>query len=246
VLEGAAGAPVVVLSHSLGTNLSLWDPQAKALEARFRVLRYDIRGHGRSELTPGPYTIEQLGGDVLALLDALSLERVHFCGLSIGGLIGMWLGAHAQSRIERLALCNTAARIGSRERWDARIESVRRDGTKGIVPEILERWFTPEFRARSPETVAMAARMIEATPPEGYTACCAAIRDADLRGALAEINAPTLVISGHHDTSTPPAEGRYLAESIAGARYVELGAAHISNLEAAEPFNAALLGFLTA
>jgi 3-oxoadipate enol-lactonase len=243
-LSGPERAPVVVLSHSLGTNLSLWDAQAGALEARFRVLRYDLRGHGATEVTPAPYSIEQLGRDVLALLDALSLRRVHFCGLSIGGLIGIWLGAHAGPRIDRLLLCNTAARIGTPERWSARIASVRAGGVSGIAGEVLERWFTPGFRAAAPERVAATRRMLEATAAEGYVACSEAIRDSDLRGALGEIRAPTLVISGRHDASTPPSEGRLLAEAIAGARHLELEASHISNVEAADRFNAALLGFL--
>jgi 3-oxoadipate enol-lactonase len=235
---------LLVLAHSLGTDLALWDPQLKALEPGFRVLRYDIRGHGRTGLTPGPYTIAQLGQDVLGLLDALGAERAHFCGLSIGGQIGIWLGARAKRRVDRLALCNTAARIGTREGWDARIEAVRRDGLAGLAPGVLERWFTAAFRARAPESVAAAARMLAATPPDGYAACCAALRDADFHGALAEIEAPTLVIAGRHDSATPPSDGRSLAAGIAGAACVELDAAHISNVEAAGAFNDELVRFL--
>jgi 3-oxoadipate enol-lactonase len=196
-------------------------------------------------VTPGPYTIEQLARDVMLLLDALSLESCHFCGLSVGGLVGMWLGAHAPERVLKLVLCNTAARIGSAERWNARIESVRVHGIQGIALEVLERWFMPAFRTRRPELFAAAARMLETTAPDGYTASCAAIRDADLRASITRIHAPTLVIAGSHDPATPPAEGRWLADAIRGARYVELPASHISNLEAPEQFNAELVRFLT-
>jgi 3-oxoadipate enol-lactonase len=143
--------PVLVFSNSLGTDFSMWDPQMEELQRRFRILRYDTRGHGQSSVTPGDYTIEQLGRDVLGLLDSLRLDRVHFCGLSMGGMIGMWLGIHAPTRLHRLVLCNTAARIGTKEMWNARIATVRRDGMKSVAAAVIERWFTPEFRASFPE-----------------------------------------------------------------------------------------------
>lgn len=245
-LSGPPAAPAVVLAHSLGTDLSLWEPQVQALEARFRVVRYDIRGHGGTTLTPGPYSIAQLGGDVTSLLDALVVERAHFCGLSIGGQIGIWLGARAPQRIDKLVLCNTGAHIGTPGSWNARIEAVRTHGMKGIAPEILERWFTPGFRERWPAAVAAIARALEGTRPEGYVACCSAVRDADLRASLREIRVPTLVVSARHDPATPPSEGRFLAAAIAGARFVELDASHISNVEAAEAFNAELARFLSS
>jgi len=216
-----------------------------ALAGRFRVLRYDARGHGRSTATPGPYTIEQLSRDVIALLDALGIERADFCGLSIGGLLGMWLGAHAGPRIRKLALSNTAARIGSAERWDARIQGVLRLGTGALVADVIPRWFTPAFRERAPEVVARAARMLEATSAEGYAASSAAIRDADLEPALAQIRSPTLVLAGRDDPATPASDGRFIADRVAGARFVELPAAHLANLEAPVAFNAELLGFLS-
>jgi 3-oxoadipate enol-lactonase len=243
-LSGSETAPVVVLAHSLGADHRMWDPQVAALDAGHRVLRYDLRGHGRSSATPGPYTIEQLARDVLALLDGLRVPRAHFCGLSIGGLIGMWLGANAPARISRLALCNTSARIGSSERWNARIESVAERGMAGISSEVLERWFTPAVRERAPDVIEKTRRTLEATPPAGYVACSIAIRAADLRGIVPGIRVPTLVISGRHDPATTPAEGRWLAEAIPGARFVELSASHLSNLEAAEAFNAELGRFL--
>ena len=234
-----------MLAHSLGTSLALWEPQRAALAERFRVLRYDARGHGRSETTPGPYTIELLARDVLELMDALAIPRAHFCGLSIGGLVGMWLGAHAPERISKLVLANTAPRIGTPERWDARIEGVLRLGTQALVPDMLPRWFTPAFRERSPDVVESAARMLEETSAVGYAASAAAIRDADLGPSLAAIRAPTLVISGRDDPATPPDEGRSLARRIAGAGFCELPASHLSNLEAPVEFGAELLRFLS-
>jgi len=243
-LRGPEGAPAVLFSSSLGATLSVWDAQAAALEARFRVLRYDTRGHGLTSVTPGPSTIARLGSDVVELLDGLGIERCHFCGLSIGGMIGIWLGIHAAERVERLVLCNTAARIGTPERWTERIQSVRTQGMSALAPDLIERWFTAEFRARSPEVVASALAMLESAPPEGYVACCEALRDADLRSEIAAIRAPTLVIAGSEDPATPPAEGRFLADRIAGAEYVELPTSHLSNLAAPDLFNAELARFL--
>jgi 3-oxoadipate enol-lactonase len=243
-LAGRPDSPVVVLSHSLGADLSMWDPQARALATRFRVLRYDTRGHGGTGLSDGPLTIAELGADVVRLLDALGAARASFCGLSMGGMVGMWLGAHAPGRVERLALCNTGAQIGTRETWNARIASVRDGGMGKVAAAVVERWFTPAFRERSPGVVARTLAMIQATPPEGYVACCAAIRDADLSRDLPRVAAPTLVIAGSHDPATPPASGRAVADAIPGARYVELDAAHLSNLEAAAEFTASLEGFL--
>jgi 3-oxoadipate enol-lactonase len=245
-LAGPAEAPMVVLSHSLGADLSMWDPQARALEARLRVLRYDSRGHGRTTVTPGPYTIETLARDVVALMDALGMTRAHFCGLSMGGLIGMWLGAHTPERIDCLVLSNTGAKIGTSEAWNARIRSVESGGMIAVASAVIERWFTPEFRRRSPEVVARAERMVADTPAEGYAACCAALRDADEHADLAAITTRTLVIAGTHDPATPPADGRALATAISGARYVELPSSHLSNLEAEASFTAELLAFLAA
>jgi len=244
-VEGQPGAPVLVLSHSLGTNLAMWDPQMPALNERFRVLRYDCRGHGESAVAPGPYTIERLGRDVIGLLDGLAIRRAHFCGLSMGGMVGMWLGAHAPERVEKFVLCNTAARIGPPEFWNTRIENIRTSGMDSIATAVLGRWFTPAFHERMPDGVARLRRMLVETSADGYVACCAAIRDADLRDALSRIQARTLVIAGTHDAATPPAEGRFVAERVAGARYVELAAAHLSNIEVPERFTAAVAGFLS-
>lgn len=244
--DGPASAPVVMLSNSLGTDLSMWDSQMPALTARYRVLRYDTRGHGQSTVTPGPYTIEGLANDTLTLLDALAIERVHFCGLSMGGMIGQWLGAHAPERVDNLILCNTTARIGAPEAYDTRIDNVRKGGMASVVDAVLTRWYTPTFTGACPEAVAKTRALLLATPPDGYVACCAAIRDMDQRVSAHAIAAATLVIAGTHDVATPPTDGRSLADSISGAQYVELPAAHLSNIEAAEAFNAALLKFLAS
>ncbi|MFZ0633935.1 MAG: 3-oxoadipate enol-lactonase [Candidatus Acidiferrales bacterium] len=244
--SGAAHAPVVIFSNSLGTNFSMWDPQLPTLEETFRVLRYDTRGHGETSVTPGPYTIELLARDVIRLLDALHLDRVHFCGLSMGGMIGMWLGINAPERLSKLVLCNTAARIGTAESWNARIEMVRKSGMKTVAAAVAERWFSPDFRARSPQSVAKAQSMLENSPPDGYSACCAAIRDMDQRAAISAIRVPTLVITGANDPVTPPADGHFLAEQIPNARYAELDTAHLSNVEASAEFTSELMRFLAA
>jgi 3-oxoadipate enol-lactonase len=237
--------PVLVFSNSLGTDFSMWDPQMGELEQRFRILRYDTRGHGQSSVTPADYSIEQLGRDVLGLLDALRLDRVHFCGLSMGGMIGMSLGIHAPDRLHRLVLSNTAARIGTKEMWNARIATVRKDGMKPVAAAVIERWFTPGFRASFPEKVAQAQQMLENSPPDGYAACCAAIRDMDQREAVAQIKAPTLVIYGGSDPVTPAADAHFLKDRIPGAVEVELPAAHLSNVEQADAFTEAVSYFLS-
>jgi 3-oxoadipate enol-lactonase len=222
----------------------MWDPQIPALQDAFRILRYDTRGHGLSAAPPGPYTYDQLGRDVLALLDAAQISRATFCGLSMGGQTGIWLGANAPERFERLVLSNTAAHIGNPEIWNTRIATIQADGMAAIVRATIERWFTPQFIAEAPEEIAAVRMMLLNTPPQGYAACCEAIRDADLTAQASRMKAPTLVISGSHDPATPPAQGRLLASTIPGARYVELDAAHLSNIEAEPQFTAALLNFL--
>jgi 3-oxoadipate enol-lactonase len=243
-LDGPAELPVLMLSNSLGTNLSMWDRQVPAFGRHFRLLRYDSRGHGASDAPPGPYDIARLGRDALALLDALGLKRVRYCGLSKGGMVGMWLATNAPERIERLVLCNTSAHMGNPEMWKQRLETVRVQGMAGIVQGVLERWFTARFRQRAPDVVDAVRRMLLATPAQGYMACGAAIRDMDQRAALASIRAPTLVVAGAHDLATPPDHARLIASSIAGAKLVELDASHLSNIEAEDAFTAAVLDFL--
>jgi 3-oxoadipate enol-lactonase len=230
-IEGTDGAPVLAFSNSLGTNYSMWDLQAQELRKTFRILRYDTRGHGQSAVLPGAYTIEQLGNDFLGLLDGLRLGPVHFCGLSMGGMIGMWLGIHAPSRLHKLVLSNTGAKIGTEESWRSRIEAVQKGGMKSIASGVIERWFTPALRAKAPATVAQIQRMLEESNPDGYAACCAAVRDYDCRGQLERIGAQTLIITGAHDPATPPADGQFLAAHIRGAKFAELDAAHLSNIE---------------
>ena len=243
-LDGAPGAPVVVFSNSLGTSLNMWDAQIPALAQKFRVLRYDSRGHGLSEVSPGPYTIAGLAQDVIGLLDALQIPTAHYCGISVSGLIGQWLGIHASNRFKCLTLSNTAARIGTTDGWNARINAINEGGLAPIANGVVSRWFTEDFPKRAPAQVEAARQMLLHSPPEGYVATCAALRDQDLREAVSRVLLPTLVISGTQDAATTPAEGRFVAEQIPGAQYLELNAAHLSNMEAAESFTAALLKFL--
>jgi 3-oxoadipate enol-lactonase len=243
--DGPDGAAVVVLSNSLGTNLSMWDTQAPALTEKFRVLRYDTRGQGLSTVTPGPYTMDGLGRDVIAILDALKIENAYFCGLSMGGMIGQWLSLNAPNRLKGLVLCNTAARIGSAETWNARITNVQERGMAAIATTVVLRWFSENYVKKSPEVVESMRQMLLKAPPEGYAACCAAIRDVDQREAIARVNVRTLVIAGAQDPVIPPADARFVADKIAGAKYVELEAAHLSNIEAAPQFTEALLKFLS-
>lgn len=243
--DGRDGAPVLVLSNSLGTSLAMWEPQIPALADHFRVLRYDTRGHGASSAPPGPYTIAQMGMDVLALLAHVGVARAHFCGLSMGGMIGLWLGINAPAHLDRLVLCNTAARIGPPENWNTRIARVREGGMGAIADVVLARWFSASFLASSPALTGEARQMLLDTSPEGYVASCAAVRDMDQRDDVGRISAATLVIAGTHDGVTTPADCRYLADRIDVARYVELDAAHISNLERPAQFTQALIDFLT-
>jgi 3-oxoadipate enol-lactonase len=222
----------------------MWDAQIPALARKFRVLRYDSRGHGLSDVTPGPYTIESLGRDVVGLLDALQISTAHYCGLSVGGMIGEWLGIHATQRFTSLTLCNTAARIGTTDGWNARISAVCAGGMAPIANGVVSRWFTEDFAKRVPSAVEATRQMLLHSPPEGYADTCAALRDEDLREAIAGVRTATLVITGTHDAATIPADGRFIAGKIPGAQYVELDAAHLSNIEAAEPFTAALMNFL--
>lgn len=243
-LDGPANAATLVLSNSLGTNLSLWEPQLPAFSKDFRVLRYDSRGHGQTSATPGEYSVELLARDVLRLLDALKLDRVHFCGLSIGGMTGMWLAANAPERLNKLILCNTAPKIGNADAWNARIKTVRESGTKSVSDAVVERWFTPDFLAKNPDVVAKAKSMIEGTTTDGYAGSCAAVRDFDFWAKVGEIKAPTLVIAGTHDAAVPPPEAQKLAHAIPGALYTKLSAAHISNIEDAASFTAGVSAFL--
>jgi 3-oxoadipate enol-lactonase/4-carboxymuconolactone decarboxylase len=243
-LEGDPKLPVLMLCNSLGTTLQMWAPQMPAFLAHFRVLRYDTRGHGASEVTPDEYSIAQLGADAVALLDHLGIERVSFCGLSMGGMTGMWLGVNRPERVERMVLANTGAQVGDPSMWAARFETVRAGGMAAITPSLLDRWFTARYRQLAPDEVQKVRAMLLATSPDGYIANGAAVRDMDQRASLARIAVPTLVIAGTYDGSTPPELGRAVAQAIDGARYVELDAAHLSNWEQAGAFTATALAFL--
>ena len=245
-VEGPDGAPVLILSNSLGSNLHMWDPQIPELTKHFRVVRYDSRGHGKSAAPEGPYSLEQLGRDALAILDALGVEKASWMGLSKGGALGQWLLVHAPSRIERAVLANTAAKFGTPDVWNERLRVVREHGLNGLVEGVIDRWFTKDFQGRDPDAVARIRESFIATPAIGYAACMSALRDVDLREAIRGVKTPVLVIVGRHDPATPPEAGREIAASIPGARLVELNAAHLSNIEDAEAFNRAVIDFLTA
>ena len=242
-LTGPESAPVVVFSNSLGTNHRMWDSQIAAFTERFRVLRYDTRGHGESSVTPGPYSNQQLATDVVGLLAALRLDRVYFCGLSVGGMTGMFLGALAPERLHKIVLCSTAAKIGTRDTWNARIAAVQNGGMKAVAAAVLERWLTPGYRAAHPAETNTVLEMLERANAEGYAACCASVRDTDERQSLGNVKVPALIVAGKHDPAIPLADAKYLAEHIPLADYVELNAAHLSNVEAKEEFNQAVLRF---
>lgn len=245
-VEGPQGAPVLMLSNSLGTNLHMWDGQVAAFTRHFRLVRFDRRGHGRSGVPKGPYSMERLGRDALAILDALGIERTNWCGLSMGGMEGQWLGAHAGSRIVKLILSNTSCYFADKTIWNERIEQVRDKGLAALVDATMERWFTAEFRRRSPEAIAGMREMFLATDVEGYVGCGFAIRDMDHRSLLAKIRAPTLVIAGRHDPATTLEAGEFIAEHVPGAKLAVLDAAHIANLEQPNAYNDTVLDFLLA
>jgi 3-oxoadipate enol-lactonase len=244
IVEGAANAPAILLSHALGTNLHVFDKQVPALTRHFRVVRYDSRGHGGSVVSPGPYSISQLGHDALAILDALRLEKVHWIGLSEGGMVGLWLLANAPERIDRAILADTAAHIGG-EIWNERIKTVREKGMAGLAASLIDNWFTRRFREHHQEEVRHFEDVLLAMNPESYAAHCAAIRDADLRSGLRAINHPVLVVVGRHDPVAPPGVAALIASSMNSAKLITLEAAHLSPVEAAEAFNRAAIEFLT-
>ena len=248
VAAGPADGHVVLMGGALGTTVELWDAQAGTLAERLRVVRFDHRGHGGSPVPPGPYTIAAMGGDVLALLDALGAERASYCGISLGGMVGMWLAANAPERIERLALLCTAAHVPPPEAWEERAAAVEQARSTGAVADgVLGRWLTPGFAREHPEALAALRAMLVAAPPDGYAACCRAIARMDLRDALPRIDAPTLVVAGDQDASTPPEHGEAIAAAIPGARYELLApAAHIAAIERADDVTVLLLEHLAA
>ncbi len=244
-LEGEEGAPVLMFANSLGTDMDLWDEQVPEFAATLRVLRYDMRGHGRSPEVPGEYTVAELAADALRVLDALGIERVHFCGLSLGGMVGQYLGAHHPDRLASLTLCATACRIGTREVWDERIALVLGRDTTAVVDLVIPNWFTERFRQAEPRRVEAIREMLLNARPLGYAGCCAAVRDADLCGDLARIAVPTFCIAGRHDPVTPPERLEEIRERVRDPRGLAvLEAAHLVNVEARAAFNDALGRFL--
>lgn len=238
------GGPVLIFSPSLGTTMDLFEPQVDALGDRYSILRYDPRGHGASDVPAGGYSLDRLGRDVVELLDHLGIERAHFAGVSLGGMVGQWLGYRAPDRLNRLILANTSAYMGPPAGWASRISAVSAHGMAALTDAVIERWFTAEFQHAHPTRVDHARAMLLATDPQGYAGCSAAIRDMDLRPTARCIAVPTLVIGGLRDPATPPEHAHFLAEAIADARLVELEAAHLANLEQPFAFNAAVADFL--
>jgi len=243
-VEGPANSPVLMLSNSLGTTLHMWDGQVAPLTRHFRLVRFDRRGHGKSGLPPGPYSMELLGRDVLAIMDALGIETTNWCGLSMGGMEGMWLGANAPQRIERMVLSNTSSYFPDKKGWNDRLDLVRAKGVPAFAMPNMERWFTKAFRERDPQAIQRMAEMFAATPLDGYLNCGMAVRDMDHRALLPQIKVPTLVIIGRHDPATTPEAGEYIYKNIPGSEHFIIDAAHISNVEAPQQFNDAVLKFL--
>jgi 3-oxoadipate enol-lactonase len=244
-VEGRDGGPTLMLSNSLGATLQMWDPQMPALTRIFRVIRYDRRGHGKSDIGTTPYSIERFGRDVLAILDDLNIEKTHWCGLSMGGMVGQWLGANAPQRFDKLILSNTASYYPDPINWDNRIKAIKEGGLDAIADAVMNAWFTADFREREPQVVARMRAMLVATPVQGYLACCEALRTLDQRALLPQIQHPTLVIAGRHDSSTPLAAAEFIRSRIPRASLTILDAAHISNVEQPHAFTDAVVGFLT-
>jgi 3-oxoadipate enol-lactonase len=244
-IEGEPDGTPLLLAHSLGASAAMWDAQVAALADRHRIVRYDARGHGRSDVPRGDYSIEQLGRDALAVLSAAAPgASADVCGISLGGQTAMWLGLHAPDRVRRLVLANTGARIGTASGWEERMQQVRDSGMRAIVDGVIERSFTAGYRARAPEVVARFRELVLGTAVDGYLGCSAAIRELDLREEVRRLAAPTLVVAGAHDPSTPPADGALLCQRIAGARLIMLDAAHLSPIECAAGFTDAVSRFL--
>ncbi len=243
-IEGPETAPVLMLSNSLGTNLHMWDDQVAPFTKHFRLLRYDRRGHGKSSVPKGPYTMERLGRDVLVVLDGLGIKKINWCGLSMGGMVGQWLGANAGNRVDKLVLSNTSSYFPDKNGWNDRLKLVREKGVASFAPANMERWFTKGFRERSPQIVARVQDMFAATKLDGYLGCGEAVRDMDHRPLLPKIAAPTLVIAGEHDPATPLEGNEYIRAHIPGAKIFVIDAAHLANVEQPKVYADTVLGFL--
>ena len=246
-VSGDPTAPALILSNSLGTTLEMWDPQVAEFSRNHRLIRYDTRGHGGSPITPGPYSFDDLGQDVLAVLDALEIDRASFCGISMGGHTGLWLGIHAAGRFNAIAVCNSAAKIGSEQAWRERAAMVRTGGAAGmraLADTAPGRWFTEGFVQTRPEVVRRAQDGLARIDPEGYAACCEALATSDLRADLGGITTPTLLLTGKSDPVTTVADSEAMQAGITGSRLAVLPASHLSNLEAPQAFDKAVLDFL--
>ncbi len=244
-VEGRDGGPTLMLSNSLGSTMQMWEPQMKAFTQLFRVVRYDRRGHGKSGVPSGPYSMERFGRDVIAILDDLNIDKVHWCGLSMGGMVGQWLGANAPDRMGKIVLANTACYYADPTNWLNRIKAVKEGGLAAVADAVIANWFTADFREREPRVTATMKAMMLATPPTGYIACCEALSTLDQRELLGKIRSPTLVIAGRQDMSTPVSAGEMIRSRIPGASMTLLDAAHISNVEQPHAFTEAVVGFLT-
>lgn len=246
-IEGPPGAPVLVLSHALGLSLAMWDPQMPRLSQNLRVVRYDHRGHGGSPVPPGPYTIGDLGQDLLKLLDQLELTSVSFCGLSLGGMVGLWIAGNAPDRVDRLVVCSAAARMARPQDYADRALQVRNHGMASVADLVIRRWFTTGFAAGRPEIIASIRALLVSTPAEGYAGACEAVASMDLREDLPRIGAPTLIIAAAEDQATPPEQSREIARRIPSAEVVVIaGASHLANVEQPEAVTDQILDHLTA
>ena len=244
-VSGSDSAPALMLSNSLGTNLTMWDDQVGEWSKHFRVIRYDRRGHGGSGAPKGPYSMERFGRDVIAVLDALNVKKTNWCGLSMGGMVGQWLGANAPDRFNKMILANTSCYYPDPTNWHNRIKAVREGGLAAVADAVIGGWLTADFREREPEATAKMKAMLLASPVEGYLAACEALSTLDQRALLPEIKSPVLVIAGKQDNATPVAAGEFIRANIPGASMTLLDAAHISNVEQSHAFTEAVVGFLT-
>jgi len=243
-VEGAANAPVLLLCNSLGTNMHMWDEQAPEWGKHFRLVRYDRRGHGKSGVPKGPYTMDMLGHDALAVADAAGAKTFNWCGLSMGGMVGQWLGANARDRVQKLVLSNTHYHYADKQPWHDRIKFAADNGLVKLSTPQMERWFTAAFRERSPEPVAKVVEMFTATKLDGFLGCCEAVRDMDFRASTPTITAPTMVIVGSKDPATLPEHGAEIQKMIKGSKIVSLDAAHLSNIEQPRAYTDTVLSFL--
>ncbi len=241
---GDTSKPAIIFSNSLGTNFSMWQAQIDALKNDFFVICYDTRGHGQSSAPQGPYTIDQLGQDVIHLLDHLNVEKAAFCGISMGGLTGQWLAINYPERFNHVIVCNTAAKIGQKQAWNDRATLVREQGLQPIASTAASRWFTEHFIQRNTAIVTSLSNDLGASSAEGYASCCEALAKADLREQLKEIKIPVLVIAGTRDPVTTVADGQFMAERIVGSQLFEIDASHISNIEQPEIFTTAVQKFI--